>query len=83
MSEHSAESRERFIRIPRPQIFTGPKHQTVDEATVSYLREAAKRVHRERYWGSGVSALVVAVLEDAADAVEATTRVTPPGGGDA
>ena len=65
----------RFITISRSQIFTGPKHQTVDEATVSYLREVVARIQRERYWGSGVTALVSAILEDVAERVEATTRV--------
>lgn len=60
------------VSIPRPSIHTGPKHLTVDEATVSYLREAATRVRDNRYWGSGVSALVADVLTSVAD-----TLLTP------
>jgi hypothetical protein len=60
------------IVIPKPQIHTGPKHQTVDEATAAYLREAARRVRANRYWGSGVSALVSTVLDDTAAAIEAS-----------
>lgn len=54
------------IAIPRPRITTGPKHQTVDEATAAYLREASERVKANRYWGSGVSRLVADLLSDAA-----------------
>lgn len=57
------------ISIPRPAIHTGPKHLTVDEATTSYLREAAARVRSNRYWGSGVTALVSSVLDSVADAL--------------
>jgi hypothetical protein len=59
------------ITIPKPQIHTGPQHLTVDQATVSYLRDAAARVRRQRYWGSGVTALVSTVLDDVANAIEA------------
>jgi hypothetical protein len=76
---HTAENDARFIRVPRPQIHTGPKGMTVDEATVMYLRDAASRVREQRYWGSGVTALVSDLLDDAAERVEATTRVIPPG----
>lgn len=60
------------VVIPRPQITTGPRHQTVDEATVAYLCEAADRVRTQRYWGSGVSALVAGVLADVATAIAST-----------
>jgi hypothetical protein len=59
------------ITIPKPQIHTGPRHLTVDQATVSYLRDAAARVRAQRYWGSGVTALVSTVLDDVANAIEA------------
>lgn len=59
-----------YLRIPKPEILTGPKHQTVDEATIAYLREAAQRVRDNRYWGSGVTALVAKLLDDAASAIE-------------
>lgn len=62
-------SAETTITIRKPQIFTGPTHQTVDEATAMYLREAANRVRDNRYWGSGVTALVASVLDDAAEAI--------------
>lgn len=58
------------ITIPKPAIHTGPVHLTVDEATVNYLRAAAQRVRDHRYWGSGVTALVSAVLDDVAQAIE-------------
>ena len=74
----SAENDARFIRVRRPQIHTGPKGMSVDEATAMYLRNAAIRVRSERYWGSGVTALVSDLLDDAAERVEATTRVLPP-----
>lgn len=61
MSEH--------ITIPKPQIHTGPAHQTVDEATAAYLREAASRVRTRQIWGSGVSRLVADLLDSSADAV--------------
>lgn len=60
------------IRIPRPEIHTGPKHQTVNEATIAYLTEAAERVRTKQIWGSGVSALVATILEDVATALLAT-----------
>ena len=72
-AQQSAEKGPRSIVIPRPQIHTGPKHLTVDEATVDYLREAAKRVRRERYWGSGVTALVSDLLDVVAEALEVST----------
>lgn len=75
-SSHAAT---RSIVLPRPRIYTGPKHQTVDEATASYLREAAQRVRDNRYWGSGVTALVADLLDSAAEAVELST---PPAGGE-
>lgn len=72
-------SEQRFIRVQRPQIYTGPRHMSVDAATAMYLREAATRVREQRYWGSGVTALVSDLLEDAAERVEATSRAaTPP-----
>lgn len=61
------------VTIPRPAIHTGPKHQTVDEATVAYLLEAATRVVNQQIWGSGVSALVARTLTDVAMAMQATT----------
>lgn len=64
MSDH-----EGMIRVPRPQITTGPKHLTTDQATVKYLREAAERVEVQRYWGSGVTRLVADLLTAAADAM--------------
>lgn len=57
------------VAIPRPSIHTGPNHMTVDEATYSYLREAASRVRVNRYWGSGVTCLVADVLESVATAL--------------
>jgi hypothetical protein len=59
------------LTIRKPEIHTGPRHQTVDEATVSYLREAARRVRDKRYWGSGVTALVADLLDNTATAIEA------------
>lgn len=58
------------ITIPKPAIHTGPKHLTVDQATAQYLREVADRVRANRYWGSGVTALVASVVENVANAVE-------------
>jgi len=63
-------SNDEQITIPRPQIHTGPKHLTVDEATVGYLREAAGRMRLNRYWGSGVTELVASVIDNAATAIE-------------
>lgn len=70
MSSQSTEKAQKRIEIPKPQIHTGPKHLTVDGATVDYLRDAAIRVRVNRYWGSGVTALVADLLDAAADAVE-------------
>lgn len=69
-----------MIAIPKPRILTGPKHQTVDEATASYLREASQRVRDGRFWGSGVSRLVADLLGDAADAVKAQACTSDGGG---
>lgn len=70
-----------YVRIPKPEIHTGPKHMTVDQATVSYLRDAAARVRTRQIWGSGVSALVAKVLDDtaAALATPTTTDTTTEG----
>ena len=73
---HATEAMEKAattISIERPQIHTGPTHLTVDEATVSYLREAEKRVRTNRYWGSGVTALVAGILKAVADEIERTS----------
>lgn len=61
------------ITIRRPQIYTGPKDMTVDEATVHYLRDATKRVHENRYWGSGVTDLVAGILKAVADEIDRTS----------
>lgn len=65
------------ITIPRPQIHTGPTHQTVDQATAAYLREAASRVRREHYWGSGVSTLVADLCAGAADVLDPLPLTEP------
>jgi len=67
----AADMAHEHVTIPRPYILTGPAHQTVDEATIAYLHEAAERVRRHRYWGSGVSTLVALTLKDVAAAMEA------------
>ena len=75
---------ERGITVPRPQIYTGPARMSVDDATVMYLRDAAIRVRDQRYWGSGVTALVSDLLDNAADAIAATpTRPAEPTQSDA
>lgn len=73
VAEHRAAERETVLaeRVPIPRITTGPKHMTVDQATETYLRDAAARVRSQRYWGSGVTALVASVLDHAADALRA------------
>lgn len=65
------------ISIPRPQITTGPKDLTVDEATINYLREAATRVRDQRYWGSGVTALVSDLLDAVANAMTPEPSTAP------
>jgi hypothetical protein len=60
------------VTIPAPTISTGPAGKTVIEAAVDYLRDAAGRVESNRYWGSGVSALVARTLRDVADAAAHT-----------
>lgn len=70
------------LRIPKPEIHTGPKHMTVDEATIHYLREAAERVRAKRIWGSGVSALVATVLDDTAAALLASSAPVTASEGD-
>lgn len=74
--ERGVVSADGFVSIPRPAIHTGPQHLSVDEATVEYLLEAATRVVNNRYWGSGVSALVARTLTDAAVAIQQSS----PGG---
>lgn len=64
------------IIVPRPQIHTGPKDMTVDAASAMYLRDAACRVRANRYWGSGVSALVARLLDDAAQAIDTTEEAS-------
>ena len=59
------------ITIPKPRITTGPEDMTDDEAAAMYLREAARRVRKQRYWGSGVTTLVSRLLDDAAEAIDA------------
>ena len=63
----------RQITVNRPAIFTGPAHLTVDEATSNYLRDAAIRVRTQRYWGSGVTALVSDLLDSVAEALDSST----------
>lgn len=57
------------ISVRRPQIHTGPRNMTVDEASAMYLRDAAARVRAQCYWGSGVTALVADLLDDASAAL--------------
>lgn len=64
-----------FIVIPRPRITTGPLDLTINQATVSYLRDAEERVRKNRYWGSGVTTLVADLLGTAAAAL--TPEDTP------
>ena len=63
----------RQILVNRPAIYTGPAHLTVDEATSNYLRDAAIRVRTQRYWGSGVTALVSDLLDSVAEALDSST----------
>lgn len=63
----------RQILVNRPAIYTGPAHLTVDEATSNYLRDAAIRVRTQRYWGSGVTALVSDLLDSVAEALDSPT----------
>ncbi|SDC45011.1 hypothetical protein [Nocardioides lianchengensis] len=67
----------RRISVPRPQLTTGPKQMTVDEATVMHLRQAATRVREQRYWGSGVTALVSELLDAAAAAMTPEPSTSP------
>lgn len=69
-AEHAEALAANVITIPRPAIYTGPKNQTVDQNTVSYLRKAARRVRDQRYWGSGVTALISDLLDNAAAAID-------------
>lgn len=71
------------VTIPKPRILTGPDHLTVDEATTTYLRDAARRVRKNGYWGSGVTALVADTLDSVASAVESDNPHPEPGGPDA
>ncbi len=62
------------ITIPTPHVPFGPTGVPEHEADADYLRSAVRNIEYlergEKLWGSNVTATVVKLLNDAADAVE-------------
>lgn len=63
------------ITVRRPHVENGPVGVPADKADADYLRSAVRNIeHRmsavRGLWGSGVTAMVVQLLTDAADAIE-------------
>ncbi|GIG27166.1 hypothetical protein [Cellulomonas denverensis] len=63
------------ITVRRPHVVHGPIGVPADKADADYLRSAVRNIeHRDDavrgLWGSGVTAMVVQLLADAADAIE-------------
>jgi hypothetical protein len=57
------------ITIPRPHVPFGPTHVTTNQADADYLRHAARNIVHARCLGSNLTATVVRLLNDAADAI--------------
>lgn len=56
------------ITIPAPHVPYGPEGVPEGEADALYLREAARRINEQRLFGPNLTATVVKLLADAADA---------------
>lgn len=71
------------ITIPRPHVESGPTHLSQDVADATYLRNAVSNINYQdkgvKFWGSSVTATIVKLLQDSADAVEALTPSTEGG----
>lgn len=70
------------VTVRRPHVEHGPVGVPADQADASYLRSAVRNIeHRadevRRLWGSGVTAMVVRLLTDAADAIESPDTPQP------
>lgn len=62
------------ITIPAPHVPYGPVGVPENEADARYLRDAIKNLkhlsHGERMWGSNLTATIIKLLGDAADALD-------------
>lgn len=69
------------ITVPRPHVTHGPKGVAPVVADADYLRAAVRNIehqsHGERLWGSGVTAMVTQLLNDASDALSAAAEAPP------
>lgn len=59
------------IMIPRPHVPYGPDTLSANESDSQYLRDAARKL-RDHYkpFGSNLRAIIVKLIEDAADQIE-------------
>lgn len=73
-----------LIAVPRPHVPHGPAGVPENEADAAYLRKAASNIEYaisrgKSPWGSNLSAVVIKLLKDAADAIEKdAARSTSP-----
>lgn len=67
-----------YITIPRPTVPFGPKGVPVNVADADYLRSAAGNIEFARRLGSNLTATVVKLLNDAADAVDPPAKADRP-----
>lgn len=59
------------ITVRRPHVNFGPKGVPMNQADADYLRDAARNIHHARCLGSNLTSTVMALLLDAARAIEA------------
>lgn len=58
------------IVVRRPHVVYGPKGVPMNQADADYLREAARNIQHSQCLGSNLTATVMALLLDAARAIE-------------
>ena len=62
------------ISVPRPHVPFGPEGIPADKADADYLRSAARNIEHSRCMGHNLTATVMQLLHDAADAIEDGAR---------
>lgn len=72
---------EQIITIPRPHVPHGPVGIPEEEADARYLRDAVRNIefrgNGERIWGSNLTATIIKLLQDCADAIERPDQQAP------